>query len=530
MEQRPSKQQPIGQLPIGQAPRKVQVSSTVVGAVPRASGTTIGSVPHTSGATTGSISRTSGATIGSIPQVSRTVIGSTGSTVVGSIPGSSTAKTNTLKRPAFIMTPSVKDPAKDLTKDTTTAATVCSAKPPTAPAHTLRAAAGEAFSRFGSLTKYRIIRDRKSNKSKGYGFVGFKEPQDFLAAIREMNVKLKKSNWTDRCIDSSNVKKSKHRVNFQQKGITPNIEKCKNIAHERSRRNKIDEGLIDESLETMRQERLSRKILVQRTAKKARTFAVQRVIKKLRAPELKKPPTTEQTETTKNREKIERLEGEMKRIKGVDLVEMAKLLFKHRIVQASEYLVSRTSEFIETSALEASTMALIEGQALTKTLDGIRQDMELFTRNLYHEHPEKESTLEKRAGEEEEEGNTTALEEETQLSVERPTKRSKPRTRDQERDRDREEREDKTQTKSGNRKGQRARRAEWERLYGQKAKHLHNAQHERRQTGRPKGAPGPHALEEKLHPSWEAQRRQRELQRTIASGKTMNQRIKFSED
>lgn len=45
----------------------------------------------------------------------------------------------------------------------------------------------QAFSRFGSLTKARVIRDKHSGRSKGYGFVGFKEPQDFLVAIREMN-------------------------------------------------------------------------------------------------------------------------------------------------------------------------------------------------------------------------------------------------------------------------------------------------------------------------------------------------------
>jgi hypothetical protein len=264
----------------------------------------------------------------------------------------------------------------------------------------------------------------------------------------------------------------------------------------------------------MRQERLARKIysikkLVQRAAKKARTFAVQRVIKKLRATE------------SKNTEKVQRLEDEMKRIKGVELVEMAKLLFKHCIVQPSEYLVTRTNEFIETSILETSTMALIEGQALTKTLDGIRQDVELFTRSLYHEHPEKESTLDKRAGDEED--NATALEEEAPLLVERKTKR--PKTTNH-----KNEREATTQLKSGNRKGQRARRAEWERMYGQKAKHLHNAPHELSQPRHLKRSPGPRVSEEKLHPSWEAQRRQRELQQRIASEQGTNQRIKFAEE
>jgi RNA recognition motif-containing protein len=73
----------------------------------------------------------------------------------------------------------------------------------------------QAFTTYGSLTRVRIVRDRKSGKSKGYGFVAFREPQDFLQALREMNgkyvgsrpIKLKKSNWTDRCADPSDTKK-----------------------------------------------------------------------------------------------------------------------------------------------------------------------------------------------------------------------------------------------------------------------------------------------------------------------------------
>lgn len=45
----------------------------------------------------------------------------------------------------------------------------------------------QAFAPYGSITKCRVVRDRRSQKSKGYGFVGFREPQDFLKGIREMN-------------------------------------------------------------------------------------------------------------------------------------------------------------------------------------------------------------------------------------------------------------------------------------------------------------------------------------------------------
>lgn len=75
------------------------------------------------------------------------------------------------------------------------------------------------FSRFPSFQKARVVRDKRSNKSKGYGFVSFKDPQDFTRAIKELNgkyvgsrpIKLSKSSWKDRNIDQvkqkQNVKK-----------------------------------------------------------------------------------------------------------------------------------------------------------------------------------------------------------------------------------------------------------------------------------------------------------------------------------
>lgn len=51
-----------------------------------------------------------------------------------------------------------------------------------------------------------IVRDSKSKKSRGYGFVSFLEAADFAKAIREMDgkyignrpCKLSKSTWDDR--------------------------------------------------------------------------------------------------------------------------------------------------------------------------------------------------------------------------------------------------------------------------------------------------------------------------------------------
>ena len=69
------------------------------------------------------------------------------------------------------------------------------------------------FNRYPSFQKARVVRDKKTNKTKGYGFASFKDPGDFMKAMRELNgkyvgcrpIKLKKSCWQDRNVE--NVKK-----------------------------------------------------------------------------------------------------------------------------------------------------------------------------------------------------------------------------------------------------------------------------------------------------------------------------------
>jgi RNA recognition motif-containing protein len=51
-----------------------------------------------------------------------------------------------------------------------------------------------------------VVRDKRTNKSKGYGFVSFLDGNDFAKAMREMNgkyignrpCKLRKSSWEER--------------------------------------------------------------------------------------------------------------------------------------------------------------------------------------------------------------------------------------------------------------------------------------------------------------------------------------------
>merc|ERR1719188_932170 len=67
-----------------------------------------------------------------------------------------------------------------------------------------------AFRKYSSFQKAKVIRDKRTGKTKGYGFVSFSAPEDMVAALRDVNgryvgnrpVRLKKSNWKEKGIDS----------------------------------------------------------------------------------------------------------------------------------------------------------------------------------------------------------------------------------------------------------------------------------------------------------------------------------------
>lgn len=45
------------------------------------------------------------------------------------------------------------------------------------------------FNKYPSFIRARVVRDKRTNKSKGYGFISFKDPADFTKAMKEMNGK-----------------------------------------------------------------------------------------------------------------------------------------------------------------------------------------------------------------------------------------------------------------------------------------------------------------------------------------------------
>jgi len=86
---------------------------------------------------------------------------------------------------------------------------------------------GNAFRRYKSFNKAKVIHDSRSFKNRGYGFVSLSDASDFLKALKEMNreyvgncpVIVKKSNWKERCFGSKKNKKSliKHFKKFKPK-------------------------------------------------------------------------------------------------------------------------------------------------------------------------------------------------------------------------------------------------------------------------------------------------------------------------
>ena len=86
----------------------------------------------------------------------------------------------------------------------------------------------------------RVVRDRRTGKTRGYGFVSFSNSKDFLSALKEMNgkyvgnrpVKVTKSSWKDRDLNSeknaelpsdfkTNSKKETHKICPNFKYVNP---------------------------------------------------------------------------------------------------------------------------------------------------------------------------------------------------------------------------------------------------------------------------------------------------------------------
>lgn len=67
-----------------------------------------------------------------------------------------------------------------------------------------------AFHKYSSFLMAKVVRDKKTGKSKGFGFLSFGSAEDYIRAVREMNgkyigsrpVTLSKSKWQQRSLQS----------------------------------------------------------------------------------------------------------------------------------------------------------------------------------------------------------------------------------------------------------------------------------------------------------------------------------------
>ncbi|CAD7965556.1 unnamed protein product [Amoebophrya sp. A120] len=74
---------------------------------------------------------------------------------------------------------------------------------------------GNAFRKYKTYQKAKVIRNKRTGKTRGYGFVSFGHPEDMIQALRDLNgkyignrpIRLKKSTWEKRAAESEHNQK-----------------------------------------------------------------------------------------------------------------------------------------------------------------------------------------------------------------------------------------------------------------------------------------------------------------------------------
>jgi RNA recognition motif-containing protein len=75
----------------------------------------------------------------------------------------------------------------------------------------------KAFNKYSSLIKTHVVRDKRTGKTKGFGFLSFKDSDDYVKAMREMNgkyvgsrpISLKKSNVKETMATKDGIQRQK---------------------------------------------------------------------------------------------------------------------------------------------------------------------------------------------------------------------------------------------------------------------------------------------------------------------------------
>ena len=74
-----------------------------------------------------------------------------------------------------------------------------------------------AFRKYPSFNKAKVIRDKVTGKTKGYGFISFSKETCYIRAMKEMNgkhvgnrpIRLKRSKWRDKNLEGEMTREDK---------------------------------------------------------------------------------------------------------------------------------------------------------------------------------------------------------------------------------------------------------------------------------------------------------------------------------
>ena len=88
-----------------------------------------------------------------------------------------------------------------------------------------------AFQKYPSFQRARVVRDKHSGKTKGYGFVSFKDPWDMTKALRDMPgkyvgnrpIKVRKSSWKERNADTNSREWMNHSLAVGEKSMAKGL-------------------------------------------------------------------------------------------------------------------------------------------------------------------------------------------------------------------------------------------------------------------------------------------------------------------
>ncbi|CAN6969062.1 unnamed protein product [Brassica oleracea var. botrytis] len=89
----------------------------------------------------------------------------------------------------------------------------------------------KAFARFPTFNMAKVIRDKRTGKTKGYGFVSFLDPADLAAALKEMNgkyvgnhpIKLRKSSRKERTDQEAAERQKAKKKDGEEEERTPQV-------------------------------------------------------------------------------------------------------------------------------------------------------------------------------------------------------------------------------------------------------------------------------------------------------------------